>query len=278
MTARAWLNIGLLAVLAGLAAVAWLRPGQTDARLLQIDAEAVNHIVIERRRKPVIRFEKRHRQWWVTSPIVVRASPARVASVLELTITTGDTRYPAASLKLARFGLANPGVTVKLNGRPIAFGRINPVNQLRYVRTGHTVHLISDVLFDLESSGAAAYASTALLPAAVKIRALRLPDIDISRAQGSSWNTSPAALPPRAIKNTLRAWREASAIRVGTYRKKPSGDRITVELENGSPVVFNIVASEPELIFARPALHLQYHLPATSAASLLPAGADAKQP
>ncbi|MBA3732151.1 MAG: DUF4340 domain-containing protein, partial [Gammaproteobacteria bacterium] len=270
--------IALVALLAGLAAVAWLKPGQTDARLLQIDAEAVNHIVIERARKPVIRLEKRHRQWWVTSPIVVRANPARVASVLELTITTGDTRYPADSLELARFGLANPGVTVKLDGKTIAFGRINPVTQLRYVQTGHTVHLISDVLFNLESSGAAAYASIALLPAVANIEALRLPDIDIRRAKDGAWTASPAALAPRAIKNTLRAWREASAIRVGAYRKQPSGDRVTVALENGRAMYFEVVAREAELILARPGLRLQYHLPATSAASLLPVSADAEQP
>lgn len=281
MTARAWLNIGLLAVLAALAAVAWLRPGQTppeDARLLRIDADAIDRIAIERAGQPVVRLEKRHDQWWVTTPIEVRASVARVASLLELAIRTGHARYRANTLELARYGLAEPQLVVKLNGNAIAFGQINPVNQRRYVQTGHTVHLIDDVLFDLESSDAAAYASTSLLPEAVKIRALHLPDINISRAKDGAWRSSPPTLPPRMVRSTLRAWQDASAILVSAYRGKPSGDPVTIELEHGSPMVFNVVASGREFILARPALHLQYHLPATSSATLLPLSASAKQP
>ncbi|MGH8504218.1 MAG: DUF4340 domain-containing protein [Gammaproteobacteria bacterium] len=272
MTARAWLNLGLLTVLAALAAIAWLRPGQTppqDARLLNLEADAIDRIAIERAGKPAVRLEKRNERWWLTSPIEIRASEARVASLLELAIKTSHARYAAAGLELARYGLAAPPVIVKLNGEAVAFGQVNPVNQRRYVQVGDTVHLINDVLFDLETAGAAAYASAALLPGDTNIRALRLPDIDINRTQSGTWASSPTALSRREIKTTLRAWRQASAIRVSAYEKRPSPDRVTVELEDGGAIVFDVIAREPALILARPGLRLQYHLPTGTAESLL---------
>lgn len=272
MTARAWLNIVLLAALAGLAAVAWLRPGQTppeEAHLLKPDLDAIDRIVIERAARPAIRFERRNERWWLTSPIEIRASEVRVGSLLELTIKTSHSRYDADSLELARYGLAEPPVTVRLDNMAVAFGRINPVNQRRYVRVGDTVHLINDVLLDLETSGAAAYAATALLPEDANIRALRLPDIEITRAKGGAWTSSPTELPQRVIKTTLRSWRNTSAFRVSAYEKKPSRNRVTVGVEDGAEIVFDVTAREPELILARPDLRLQYHLPTEATESLL---------
>jgi uncharacterized protein DUF4340 len=275
MTARAWLNTGLLALLVGLALIVWLRPGQkpeADTSIASLDPDVVTRIQIQRAGKPTIALERQDGQWSLTAPIALPANEVRVGTLLNLAEKTSESRYDAAELKLAKYGLAEPKVSVMLNDRAFVFGDINPVTYQRYVRVGDRVYLISDDLIDLDTAEAAAYASPKLLPAGSEIRALNLPYVRLEREDDGRWRRSSDALSPAEIHTLLDAWRKAHAYRVASLKKnstRRSRERIVVTLTDGREVEFAIIARKPELILARPQLGIQYHLPPDAVSSVL---------
>jgi hypothetical protein len=273
MSARAWVNLGLVALLAGLALMAWLRPGQSppgEIGLITLGADKISRINIKRAAQPAIEFERRDGQWWLTSPIKMPANEIRIDAFLNLAAQTSDTKYNAIKLDLAQYGLASPKVSVTLNDQPIALGNINPVNYRRYALVGDTVYLINDDLFDLESADAASYVDLRLLPKEADIAALVLPQVTLEREKGDSWRQNPPeTLTEADIKALLTAWRDAQALRVSAYGGKPSQAQARVKLTGGRQMLFKVIAREPELILARPKLGIQYHLLANAARSLL---------
>lgn len=273
MSARACLNLGLVVLLAGLALVIWLRPGQQspeEAHLTALDPVAITRITIRRAGHRAIVIERRNGQWWLSSPAKMPANDVRVNSLLNLALKTSDTKYKANELNLARYGLAEPQVVVTLNDQEVAFGNINPVSYRRYVLVEDTVYLISDDLYELETADAATYVTPRLLPQGVDITALKLPQVTLEQKEGGSWRQEPPrVLTETEIEALLIAWRDAQALRVAAYEEQPSQAQANVELGNSRELLFEVTAREPDLILARPDLGIQYHLPADAASSLL---------
>lgn len=277
MSARAWLNLGLMILLAGLALITWLKPGQplpAKPQLTTLDPETITHISIQRAGQPAIELARRSDQWWLTAPLKAMANEVRVGELLNLAITTSDTHYKAAKLNLAKYGLAMPEVSVKLNDQTFAFGDINPFNYRRYVRVGDTVYLITDSLADLESVDTAAYVTPKLIPSGSDIRALILPGIKLERMEDGQWKSSPEKLPQAKIQALVNAWREAQAYDVAAYKKtkKRLPSQATVKLAGGQALRFKVTVRKRELIMARPNLGVEYHLPMSSANSMLKPG------
>jgi hypothetical protein len=274
MTARAWLNWGLLILLVALALLVWLRPGQTpsgEIRLTSLEPDAVTRIRIQRANQPAIELARQDRQWQLTMPMELPANEVRVGTLLNLTEQTSEQRYPAAKLKLNQYGLAHPLVSVTLNDQTFALGKINPVSYQRYVRVGEHVYLISDTLAALETAEAASYVAPKLLPADAEIVGLKLPKLALERGKDGGWTSSPA-LPEASIHALLDAWRQAQAYVVGTYKQAATTSpprQIRIRLADDREISFQIIAREPELILARPKLGIQYRLPADAVGSLL---------
>ncbi len=275
MTARAWLNTGLLIFLIGLSLVIWLRLGQkpeTKLSIMSLSPDVVTQIQIQRTGKPTIALERRSGHWSLTAPIALPANAARVGTLLALTEKTSESRYDAAELELAKYGLAEPRVSVMLNDRALAFGDINPISHQRYVQVGDRVYLISDDLIDLNIAEAVAYVSPKLLPAGSEVRALSLPYVRLEREDDGQWTRSSYALPQSEVRTLLDAWQEARAYQVTSLNKnstRRSREQIAVTLTDGREVEFEVIARKPELILARPRLGIQYHLPADAVRSLL---------
>ncbi len=275
MTARAWLNTGLLVLLTGLALILWLRPGQepeTPTPIASLDPDAVTRIQIQRAGKPTIVLERQDGHWSLTAPIALPANEVRVGTLLNLAETTSESRYDAAELELAKYGLAEPKVVVMLDDRAFAFGDINPVSYRRYVQVGDRVYLISDDLIDLDIAEPATYASPKLLPAGSEVRALSLPYVRLERENDGRWRRSSDALSQYEIYTLLEAWREAQAYQVTALHKnstRRSHKQIEITLTDGREVEFEIIARKPELILGCPRLGIQYHLPVDAASALL---------
>ncbi len=280
MSPRVWLNLGLAALLIGLALLAWLRPGERPAeehRLITLEPDTIDRIRIARAEQPTIAFERRENQWTLVSPIEMPANEVRIGELLNLAMETSDNVYRARDMDLTKYGLADPTVTVTLNDQIIDFGDINPVNYLRYVQVSNSVYLISDVMAGLETAEPASYVTPKLLPAGAELQALRLPKLALRRGKDGEWKSTAGKLAQSDIDALLDAWQAAQAYRIGTYEKDQdagSSAKAVVILANGEQLKFNVTESEAELILSRPESGIQYHLPADAAMSLLKSAPD----
>jgi beta-lactamase class A len=139
---------------------------------------------------------------------------------------------------------------------------------------GDTVYLITDSLADLESVDTAAYVTPKLIPSGSDIRALILPGIKLERMEDGQWKSSPEKLPQAKIQARVTAWCEAQDYDVAAYKKtnKRLPSQATVKLAGGQALRFKVTVRKRELIMARPNLGVEYHLPMSSANSMLKPG------
>lgn len=278
MRARLWLNIGLLALVLGLALLAYYQPGltpQAAVKLTALSAQQVTRLRIEQAGQAPLLLEKQAGKWRISEPVQMEANALRVETALRLAEAKSLARFPARDL--ARFRLDAPALRVWLNDVEIAFGDSAPLGQQRYLLLGDTVHLIADDVYYYLSGGLTLFASNVLLPQDAQLQSLVLPGFSITRAAGS-WKLAPAReVSMDDIATFLDAWRSAQALQVTRHQNlspqsvgggRLARDRVRVRLQDGA-IEFVIVAREPELILARPDVGLQYHLGSGAARRLL---------
>lgn len=271
LSSRLWLNLGLLALGAVLVAIVWFKPGKSPAPinyLLALDPAAISVIRIKREGRTEIRLAQRNSRWWLSAPIRVEASRARVNSLLGLATKASAARYAADELDLDQYGLSVPLATVYLDGAAIAFGTANPITNRRYLRIGDTVHLVADDGFDPITADLGAYVSNRLLAAEGRITELRLASLELSRANGQ-WHVSGAELSAEAAQQLIDAWQQASALWVGEQRVDAQQADIELTVDDGTRLAFAILAEQPELVLGRAELGLAYHFKQSTAERLL---------
>jgi hypothetical protein len=274
MGARAWLNIWLAVALAVLVWVVWQEPGHAPkptAKLTALAPAAINQVTLVNS-SGTLELAKQDGHWRLQAPMAVAANPVRVEDLLQVASAESRSRFPAAGKDLAPFGLAKPSITLRLNDTELRFGTTTPVDQQRYVQIGDTIHLIDDQYsFDL-SADVAAYVSRDLVPEGAQPVTVALPDFTLNRGKDGKWSATPA--PPGVAEGEMQAladaWREAQALRVAAYDKRPGQGTVTLSLVGGqAPLRYEIIARQPGLILARPDLGLQFYLPKEDAARLL---------
>lgn len=275
MGKRALLNVGLAAALLALVWVVWQEPGHAPkpaaVKLTALAPAAIANIVISGNNGPVT-LAKKYGQWWLQEPLKAPANPVRVENLLQVAEAESLSRFPAAGRDLAQFGLDKPTLRLRLNDTELSFGGVTPVGRQRYVLLGDTIHLINDNYLFGESADAAAYISRDLLPKDKDIAAIDLPVAKLTRGDKGEWTMTPAdkGVSQDAIRNVADAWREAQALRVAPYDRRPEQGAVAIRFTGGqSPLRYGIIAREPELILARPDLGMQYYLAADQAARLL---------
>lgn len=167
---RYGLNLGLLALVAALAALAWFEPAQeqSDAKasLPALPAEGVERIAVERPGQSGLLFERRAGVWWLTAPEQGPANPILIRSLLQLTETHCAPSYPVAALDVIGAGLEPPRLRLWFNEQEIHFGGTAPSDGRRYLRVGGTVHLCPDRWLPLLTSAAGSFLAAPLQPAA----------------------------------------------------------------------------------------------------------------
>jgi hypothetical protein len=166
---RAWLNLGLLALVSGLAVMTLTEPGRESPprvpTLLELAPENIGRITVERLGQASLRFELRAAQWWMTAPDQGPANLILIKPILQLAAARCPLRYAAAETDLPTLGFEPPRVRLRLND--IQFGVTAPTDGQRYLRVGATIHLCPDRLYPLLTSAAASFLAPALdLPAA----------------------------------------------------------------------------------------------------------------
>ena len=141
MKSRLALNLGLLALIAILAAVAVLKPGkkeESQPTLLAGKLDALNLVTLQNKEK--LTFEKRDGLWWLTAPFAAPVNQVRMRQLLEVGEAASSAHYPIKPEELAQFGLDQPQATLALGDSILQFGTTDPINMRRYVRMSDTLH------------------------------------------------------------------------------------------------------------------------------------------
>lgn len=273
MRSRTLLNLALLAVVIALALLVMFEPGLQEPaepqKLTALAPEKVQTVYIRRDGQDDIRVERRGGGWRLRQPLDARADEYRMSGLLRITSAESHASYPASELNLAEAGLENPSVVLFLDEMELRFGGTEPINGHRYVQVGETVHLIGDFAYYHLIGDYATFVSPRLLPEGATINALTLPDMTLTWTDGA-WHIEPEpeGFSADQANQLVDAWRFASAMGVEAYQPEDSGEKVRIELDDGS-IELGIVRREPELELVRPDLRVKYRFPGEQASALL---------
>ena len=275
MKSRLALNLGLLALIAILAAVAVLKPGKKEEpqpTLVVGTLDALNNVTLQNKEK--LTFEKRDGLWWLTAPFAAPVNQVRMRQLLEVGQAASSAHYPIKPEELAQFGLDQPQATLALGDSILQFGTTDPINMRRYVRMGDTLHLVDDNFFHHLTASATDYVDKKLIPEGAKIRQIELPGLKAMKGADGHWTAEPAGDGKTDWAELASTWATARAIEVKRLEKDSQGDTIRITLNEGSPIEYIILRKQPALTLARRDLGLQYEITAETSRDLL----NQKQP
>ncbi|MFO1372773.1 MAG: hypothetical protein U1F42_10395 [Candidatus Competibacteraceae bacterium] len=161
LTRRRWLNLGLLGLAGGLAALVGFEPGRKPVLaippLLALAPTQVEHIMVERADQESLTFTRRGAHWEMTTPVTGPANPVLINPILNLAEIRCPLWYAAAELDLRQLHLDPPRLRLRLNEQEIRFGDAAPTDGRRYLQVGTTVYLCPDGLYPLLTSAAASF-------------------------------------------------------------------------------------------------------------------------
>jgi hypothetical protein len=270
MKSRLALNLGLLALIAVLAAVAVLKPGKKEEpqpTLVAGELNSLNRVTLQN--KDTLTFEKKDGLWVLTAPFAAPVNQVRMRQLVEVGQAVSSARYPIKPEELAQFGLDRPQATLMLGDTTLQFGNTDPINMRRYVRIGDTLHLVDDNFFHHLTASATDYVDKKLIPEGAKIRQIELPGLKIMKGAEGHWTAEPAGVGKTDWAELASTWATARAIEVKRLEKDAQGETIRVTLNEGSPIEFIILRKQPSLTLARRDLGLQYEITADTARDLL---------
>jgi hypothetical protein len=265
MGSRSILNLVLAAVVI---ALAWLsltsdeeaRPdsGMPVTTLAPDDIASI-HIEADGRRP--VSLTRVEQAWRVSDPYQAPADPFRVNALLGLATATSDKGFRAAGNDLTQFGLEPPRATVRFDGHVLHLGITDPVENLRYVRSGDQVHLLQDHWFSQVFGEAAAWLDPRPLGGATTLLAITLPDSRWQR-RPDGWQRSPTDPGSSAGAGPLlaEAWQHARALSVRAMDPSaPWSGQVSITLtETQPPVVFEIAETRDSVLFGNARLQVQY--------------------
>ena len=275
MNKRNLLNLGLLALVGLLILLVVYEPGIEKPpelpTLLQLDKTAVKQITIRRDGQQDIELQRQaDDHWQVTKPLQHPADKYHIDSLLRVTSIRSLNSFAAEPQKLAAYKLAQPQVSLTLNGETtIDFGNSTPLDHRRYVMVNNRVHLIGDTLYYHLIGSYPTYLRKQLLDEGISIEKIELPGLSVTW-QENRWQLSPEpeSFSADQVTQLLDNWKLASAMEIKPSDDK-TGEKITIKMAGEEPLELLLTAREPDLILARPKLGIQYHLDASNAKGLL---------
>ena len=269
MKPKALMNLILLVALAALGIVAFLEPGKEERKtvyLTDIDTEGLNRF--ELRNTETLVFEKQDGHWKLTAPFPAPANEIRVRQLLNIAKAESRARYPLKPEDLPKFGLDKPKAVLKLGQTELVFGGSEPIDMLRYVQIGDTLHLATDDFIHHLTAKATDYVDKKLLPEDATIKALSIPGLKATQGDKGQWNMEPPG-DASAMAELLNAWQSARAIEINRQEQPAQGDTLRIGLGEGRSVDYVILQREPDLLLLRPDWKLEYLIPGEAGKRLL---------
>ncbi|HEX7044523.1 MAG TPA: DUF4340 domain-containing protein [Burkholderiales bacterium] len=282
---RWWLNLALLAVIAGLGGYAWYRSGQSPEAakptLTSVAAASVQRIEIVRPNEETVRLERRDGRWRLTAPLAARADEFAVEQLMRVLRAPIDATVKPAEGGLARYGLESPRLTVRFDDTELRFGEFHPLKNEYYVQDGAEVRLIGSQYYAHLAVPYTNLIDSRLLGPEVKPVGFKLPGFALTLRDGE-WQREPRieALSSDRINGFVDDWRHARALKVEKYSGKKPQAQVVIAAEGPdgeqSEITVAVLAREPELVLYRADEGLEYHFPQDTAKRLLELDAPAK--
>jgi hypothetical protein len=268
---RAWVNVGLAALVAILAWWVFFKPEtlpKENHKLSTLTATSIDAISIALANRPRVVLTKRKDEWFVSEPFQARADSARVESLLGLLTAQSATRLPAQDL--ARFQLDAPLARVRIGRQEFFFGATQPLSNQLYVLTQGSVYLISPVYFVDVAKQPADYVSKQLLASNEIPVAFEFPRYKLTQLDGKWRMTSQASAPTQDEANIFAdEWRHAIAMSVAPAAATNASELVSVKLNSGKWIKAYFTRNDTEWMLTRDDEKLTYQFTAEAAKRLL---------
>ncbi len=271
MRRRAWLNIGLAAVVAILAWWVFFKPEtlpKENYKLSTLAPTSIAEISVALANRPRVVLIKRKDEWFVSEPFPARADSARVENLLGLLTAQSATRLPAQDL--ARFQLDTPLARVRIGSQEFLFGATQPLSNQLYVLTQGSVYLISPVYFVDVAKQAADYVAKQLFANHEIPTAFEFPRYKLTQTDGK-WRLSPQAGAPTQDEANIFAdeWRHAMAMSVAPATGPNSSELVAVKFNSGKWIKVYFTHKDSEWMLTRDDEKLVYQFTSEAAKRLL---------
>lgn len=274
---RQWsLNLGLLLLVALLAALVIFRPGLDKTQhtpVSQIDRDAVDSITIERPATPAIMLQKQDGHWRLVAPLKARASTFVVNNLLAISGAVSLKQLPYnADRDADQFGLHNPRLVIRYNKDEFVFGDTSPLNQQQYLLHGQQLHLVSGNLSFSVPRQVGQFLDRRLLESDDTPVAIDFGHGQRLQLVNGNWHLDPAnnKLTTDSLLRMVNEWKYASALNIDVAENARTEGSVRIHYADGGQVEIGIVSRKPELILQRKDEGLQYHFDTGAAGRLFP--------
>jgi hypothetical protein len=284
MKKRWLLNLILLAVVASLVTFLYVRPKTEANKAAEYEVSTYklaefNAIAIEFPAKAAVTFEKIDGYWRLTAPYKTRADQLSVQRILA--IIAAKSREKIVSDDMAKFGLVNPALKLKLfrdanSAEEFLFGTYNPLTDEQYILHKNTVYLVSNTYAEAASTQVIEMVDKAPLKPTEKVAGFdfsRLEQWEASRLNvdlvDGQWKVSIKEAKP--LQNEMNEWVDyswihtlAKSVELYTPDRKAVYPSFEIKLADGSKVHFDKIQESPDLLLGRPDEGIMYTFPSDS--------------
>ncbi|MCB5184983.1 DUF4340 domain-containing protein [Methylobacillus gramineus] len=285
MRTRWLVNFALLLLVAGIVAFLYLRPAEKEELAQQYPVSSLkladfSRLSVEFPAKAPVVFDKVDGFWYLAQPYKARADQMTVQRILSIVAAKSPEQFPGNDL--ARFGLDNPRLKLKLDQEEFIFGIYNPVSAEQYVAYKDAVYLVPPIYSETASTQIVELLDKSPLKPTEKVSGFdfsRLEQWEDVRLQvdltdDAKWKVSLQNAKPD--QQAMNEWYDtywgkirASAVEPYTPDRKASYPSFSVKLKDGKKVHFDKLQEAPELILGRPDEGMRYHFPADAGFALL---------
>lgn len=257
MSSRSLINLGLLVTILIVAAILIFTEDKTkqDNTIYVSD---INHANIDRIKlinsaNKSLHFERLDSAWLITHPLRISANPDRIKTLLGLLTLPSSTNLSADEVKLEDIGLEPAKASLTFNDYEFKFGGTDAIEQKRYVLFNNNVFLIEDRLYPQLNSGSYFFIDNRLA------QGKNIQSIKINE------KTYLAGENPALIQY----WQAARAPNITRYTDKETNGSITLTLEDGNTIMYDIIDDNERLRLTRKERDIEYHLLSTYRKELL---------
>ncbi len=272
MNKKLLINIGLLAFIVLLVIVGTSTNEEESQETIIVpdfDIASINDIVITRKDKPELHFNKQGEIWRMESPLKIRVNIARINAMLKLAVSESHGQFNKNEVDLAELGLVTPKISMTLNNVLFKFGVTDGIDQRRYVLYDDTVFMVNDFLYAQLDSKPGFFADTQLLPEGTKLKQIEFPNNTFT-LKNNVWTMQQLMdIKPDQLKRLAFSWENAAAISVSSYQQPQQDFPIILTTSDDKIIRYEIISNNPYLILGRKDLEIQYHMGSDEAEKLL---------
>jgi len=212
----------------------------------------------------VIQIQKTDNNWFIERPLQWSANNIAVERLLGITRLQTESRLPESQIDLSTLGLKIPRAVMSLNKTDFLFGDSNNIGNRRYLQVDSMVYLIEDRHLPFINQGLTGLLDRRLLPPAIKLVKLKLPDISLTWDNPSWIAEDNPNISSDDLNRLIEKWQGQQATKIQFYTpKKTPLKKIIAFTEDKKSIEFFVLTIKPEIIIARADLGFQYHFPAS---------------